>query len=98
MNALERIRAYEPPLAAGMLDRHDFFALYPMDGGGHFITREIIGNDYGDSAFYRRVIGENALAEFGTLPEPDFRKFERWRSIEKSCWLSRCYASRGLKL
>ena len=91
MNALERIRAYEPPLAADMLDRHDFFALYPMDGGGHFITREIIGNDYGDSAFYRRVVGENALGEFGTLPEPDFRKFERWRSIEKSCWLSRCY-------
>ena len=31
------------------------------------------------------------MDDFGSLPHLDFAKFERWRSIEKSCWINRFY-------
>jgi hypothetical protein len=44
-----------------------------------------------DREIYDRIINQGALADFGTLPALDFGKFERWRSIEKSCWINRFY-------
>ena len=37
------------------------------------------------------AILNGALDEFGTLPNLDFSRFERWRSVEKSCWINRFY-------
>jgi len=31
------------------------------------------------------------MDEFGGLDSIDFGRFEKWRTIEKSCWINRCY-------
>ncbi|MFH2068915.1 MAG: alginate lyase family protein [Candidatus Omnitrophota bacterium] len=73
-----------------LLREYNFFELYPFDGGGGLIFNEMLGT-IKDEEIYRKIIKENVLSEFGSLPEIDFKKFERWRSIEKSCWLNRFY-------
>lgn len=79
-----------PPLSDELLMERDFFSLYPFDGGGRFIHEGITGT-IKNSEIFEKITEENALGEFGDFPEIDFGRFERWRSIEKSCWINRFY-------
>ena len=37
------IDKFTPSLSIELFDKYSFFELYPFDGGGSFINREIIG-------------------------------------------------------
>ncbi len=78
-----------PPLSEDMLLKYNFFELYPFDGGGSFIHHKYIRclNDF-EAA---ENILHGAMIEFGSLPELDFGRFERWSTIEQSCWVNRMY-------
>lgn len=80
---------FKLPMSDELLTEFNFFELYPFDGGGNFINAEILGGV--DDRKIAESILNGALDEFGTLPSLDFAKFERWRSIEKSCWINRFY-------
>ncbi|MBP5638010.1 MAG: alginate lyase family protein, partial [Victivallales bacterium] len=84
------MNSFIPPLSDDLLLQHNFFELYPLDGGGCFINREIIGS-INDADITNRIIEQNALKDFGPLDDIDFLKFEHWRTIEKSCWINRMY-------
>ena len=78
------------PLDMELFDKYSFFELYPFDGGGSFINREIIGTV--DDAGYTASVTENdALAMFGGYKEVDFLRFESWRTIERTSWINRMY-------
>ena len=78
------------PLSMELFDRYSFFELYPFDGGGSFINREIIGT-VNDAAYTEAVTVKDALAMFGGYKEVDFLKFESWRTIERTSWINRMY-------
>lgn len=86
---MHRTYDFKPPMSDEFLAEFNFFELYPFDGGGNFINAEILGSV--DDLQIAKNILNGALDDFGSLPNLDFAKFERWRSIEKSCWLNRCY-------
>lgn len=69
-------------------DRH-FLELYPLDGGGSFINRAILGTI--DDREIRRKFLAGGLSRTLDFPNMDFHRYERWRSIELSCWVNRCY-------
>lgn len=79
-----------PPLDDALLAKYNFFELCPLDGGGFFIQRELFGT-LDDAEIARKLVAEDALADFGSIDKIDFKRYERWRSIEKSCWINRCY-------
>ncbi len=79
-----------PLISDHLLNSGNFFDLYPFDGGGCFITHDIVGS-ITDNGIAKAVLHDGALDEWGTLPKLDFSRFERWRTIEKSCWLNRFY-------
>ncbi len=81
---------YKPPINDELLLSANFFDLYPMDGGGRLVTTEMVSFT-DDKEFARQVLEDDALADFGVLPELDFRRFERWRTVQKSCWINRFY-------
>ncbi|MFH1476019.1 MAG: alginate lyase family protein [Verrucomicrobiota bacterium] len=83
-------RPYQLPLPHDLLMRNNFFDLYPLDGGGGLASHSMIAT-IDDTDYARRIIVAHALRDFGALPRLDHRRFERWRSIEKSCWLNRFY-------
>ena len=80
---------FKLPMSTELLTEFNFFELYPFDGGGNFINAEIL-ESVDDQQIAKNILN-GALDDFGSLPYLDFAKFERWRSIEKSCWLNRCY-------
>ncbi len=84
------VDSFIPVLPEPLLNEHNFFELYPFDGGGCFIHRDLVGS-VDDAEITRRIVEEDALADFGGVEAIDFRKFEHWRSIEKSCWINRMY-------
>lgn len=84
------IDSFIPPLGSEFFDRYGFFELYPFDGGGSFINHEIIGS-VDDAEYTAAVVGRGALNEFGGYTAVDFRKFDSWRTIERSCWINRMY-------
>jgi heparinase II/III-like protein len=86
---MNRIGNLNLPMSDKLLAENNFFELYPFDGGGSFINSEIQGS-VDDKTIAENILN-GALDDFGILPGLDFAKFERWRSIEKSCWLNRCY-------
>ena len=77
------------PMSDRILEKFNFFELYPFDGGGNFITADIF-KTIDDSRIAQDIL-KGSLEQFGTLPELDFAQFERWRSIEKSAWINRFY-------
>ena len=83
-----------PALGDELLKKYQFFELYPLDGGGRFITQELFGT-LDDAVITRKILTTPVLEEFGGLDELDFGRFERWRTIEKSCWLNRFYFRRA---
>ncbi len=90
MTTLDYPDFLRPPVSEELLSLHDFFDIYPLDGGGNFITCELFGSKR-DTEIADALIHGSAMEEFGGLEHLDFRRFERWRSIEKSCWLNRFY-------
>ena len=84
------IDTFQAPLDPELFEKFSFFDLYPFDGGGSFINHEIIGS-VNDREYTQAVTENDALAEFGGFEETDFLKFERWRTIERSCWINRMY-------
>ncbi len=83
------MKDFRLPVSDALLAKHNFFELYPFDGGGYFIQKELVGS-LDDREITRRILG-GALDDFGPLEALDFTKFERWSSIEKSCWINRMY-------
>ncbi len=89
MNNGVAIDQYRPAIPDELWRKYSYLELYTFDGGGGFINRAILGTT-DDREIVRRIRAGrlNAIAEF---PCVDFHRFERWRSIEQSCWLNRCY-------
>ena len=85
-----RIERFVPPVAAELLESNNFFELYPFDGGGSFIQQEIVGS-VDDRRIAKAISADGALNDFGPLEKIDFLKYERWSTIEKSCWINRMY-------
>jgi hypothetical protein len=83
------IEKFKLPLNDTLLKNHNFFEMYPFDGGGNFINSNIMKTV--DDKEYAERLQNGALDEFGGLDSLEFQKFERWRTIEQSCWLNRCY-------
>ena len=78
-----------PVISNDMLYKYNFFELYPFDGGGSFIHYKFIRSIDDINAAENILAG--AMDDFGTLPKIDFNRFERWSSIEQSCWINRMY-------
>lgn len=85
-----KVDLFNPPLPAEVLLNNNFFDLYPFDGGGCFINRELVGSNE-DAVIARKLVHEDALADYGGIENIDFLKYERWQTIEKSCWINRMY-------
>jgi hypothetical protein len=82
-------------LDSELLKNHNFFELYPYDGGSGHIHHEIVGT-LNDAEIADKVLNQNILAEWGNLTDLDFTKFARWRYIERYEWLTRFYFSVSL--
>jgi hypothetical protein len=89
MNGLGHLES-AMPLKPDLLEKYNFFELYPHDGGGAHIHYEIVGS-VDDFEIAHAITKGNRLGEWGNLPNLDFGKLERWRSIERSCWINRFY-------
>ena len=87
---MSRVQRYLPALSGTILENSNFFDLYPFDGGGFFVTRSILGT-LDDEQIAARIMKEDALRDYGALPALDYCRFERWSTIEKSCWINRMY-------
>ena len=77
------------PVSDDLFRQHNFYELYPLDGGGAMTAHLLVGT-IEDHEFARRIL-QGALHEWGELPELDFAKLERWRTAEKSCWVTPFY-------
>ena len=86
---------WQPPVNPQLLHDVDFFLLYPFDGGGNFIHQDILGT-MDDLKIAENIMHKGALADFGEFPNIDFRKFERWSTIEKDSWINRMYFTASL--
>lgn len=84
------IDRFTPALGIELFDRFSFFELYPFDGGGSFINREIIGS-VNDAEYTAAVVEKGALDEFGGYKNVDFLKYNFWRTIERTSWINRMY-------
>jgi Heparinase II/III-like protein/Heparinase II/III N-terminus len=78
------------PVTDEMLTSFNFFELYPIDGGGSMFFNELLGT-LNDMEIADKIINQNILGNFGELPQIDYRKYEYWRTVEKSCWINRWY-------
>ena len=83
------LQDYQPLIPDALWRRHSFLEIYPFDGGGGFINRALLGTV--DDREIRRKFLSGELSEIVQYPRMDFRRYERWRSIEQSCWLNRFY-------
>jgi hypothetical protein len=86
---MNRFDDFKLPLCDALLEKFNFFELYPFDGGGYFINQEF-ARSYNDKEIAENVLA-GVLSDFGPLEKLDHSKFERWRSVEKSAWLNRLY-------
>ena len=84
------IDRFTPALGMELFDRYSLFELYPFDGGGSFINREIIGT-VNDAGYTAAVVEKGALDEFGGYKNVDFLKYNFWRTIERTSWINRMY-------
>lgn len=81
---------WRPLISDALFKKYSFLEFYTFDGGGGFINRALLNSVKSDE-ITNLVLEKNILSDFGDLPYIDFKRFERWRSIEKSCWINRCY-------
>ena len=89
MHSPVAIDQYRPAIPDELWRKYSYLELYTFDGGGGFINRAILGTT--DDREIVRRIRDGKLDGFAEFPYVDFHRFERWRSIEQSCWLNRCY-------
>ena len=89
-DSLRESPSFHPPLSDELLLNRNFFELYPLDGGGALVSPTMVSST-GDAEFAQQVLDQDALRDFGTLPKLDHRRFERWRTGQKSCWINRFY-------
>ncbi len=82
-------RRFDTPLDRKLLHQYDFFELYPLDGGGAFITRDILGSL--QDCVMAANLNAGALEEFGGLHALDFKRYACWGTVERHCWLNRLY-------
>ena len=87
---ISRVESFTPVLSAEILDSCNFFELYPFDGGGAFVNRDLLGS-VDDRQITEAIMHGGALDVFGSLEEIDFLKFDRWSTIEQACWINRLY-------
>ncbi len=80
---------YKPIIAPELWTRRSLLEIYPFDGGGGFINRALLGSI--DDREIRRKYLSGELSKTVQFPNMDFHRYERWRSIELSCWINRCY-------
>lgn len=83
------IDQYRPAIPDELWRKYSYLELYTFDGGGGFINRAILGTT--DDREIVQCIQDGKLDTIAQFPYVDFHRFERWRSIEQSCWLNRCY-------
>ena len=80
---MKRIDQFTPALPTELLMKHNFFELYPVDGGGTFIQREILGS-VDDAAITEAVrargLGPN-LVDLGYLPPDETVREQRAADI-----------------
>jgi hypothetical protein len=88
-------RSFRPPLSDAVLDSHDFFSLYPLDGGGMFVFRNL-ADPLDDEGVARKLMRGGLLRPWGKPPAVNFSALDRWRSVEQSCWLNRFYFAAAL--
>lgn len=79
-----------PAVDVELLKKYNFLELYSPDGGGNFIMRELFGT-LDDRKISDMILNQGVMDDFGALEAIDFKRFEKWRTIEKSCWINRCY-------
>ena len=84
------VESFTPVLSTEILDSCNFFELYPFDGGGAFVNRDLLGT-IDDKLITESIMHGGALDAFGSLEELDFLKFDRWSTIEQACWINRLY-------
>lgn len=58
------IHSFCPPLGDSLLRKCNFFELYPLDGGGSLIFRELFGT-LDDMAIARKILKKRAMDDFG---------------------------------
>ena len=90
MDRCSILSQWRPVIADELFRRYSFLEFYTFDGGGGFVNRALLGS-VESREIADLILNRNKLESFGELPELDFRRYERWRSIEKSCWINRCY-------
>ena len=90
INGRKLIADFQTPLPESMLLEYDFFDLYPNDGGGGFVMRKELPA-HGDRAITELITKHNGLANYGSLPEIDYHKFDYWPTIEQASWINRIY-------
>lgn len=83
-------KLFSLPMSDQLLAKYDFFELCPLDGGGGLLHYQMFGT-ISDRELTEQILERNRLSDWGSLPELDFGTFERWRTIEKSCWINRFY-------
>ena len=87
---ISRVESFTPVLSTEILDSCNFFELYPFDGGGAFVNRDLLGS-VDDKLITKAILHDGALDAYGSLEEIDFLKFDRWSTIEQACWINRMY-------
>lgn len=80
---------YKPIVPQALWEKYSLLEIYPFDGGGGFINRALLGTL--DDREIRRKFLAGELSNIVQFPNMDFHRNERWRSIELSCWINRCY-------
>lgn len=80
---------YKPIIESALWTRRSLLEIYPFDGGGGFINRALLGSI--DDREIRRKYLAGELDKIVQFPHMDFHRYERWRSIELSCWVNRFY-------
>lgn len=81
---------FSPILGDDILNKYNFFQLYPFDGGGNFVNGDILGSA-DDEEIVKSIIEKGALNVFGGYENIDFHKFDCWANIERSSWINRLY-------
>lgn len=84
------IENFIPLLSDDILNKYSFFQLYPFDGGGNFVSGDILGS-VNDEKIADRILNHGALDMFGGYENIDYHKSDSWKTIEQSSWINRLY-------
>ena len=60
------VESFTPVLSTEILESCNFFELYPFDGGGAFVNRDLLGS-VDDKLITRAIMHGGAFDDFGSL-------------------------------